>query len=130
MITVNKIILWWIVLLTMAILNGMLREGFLIQALGIFTAQIISGLILSSIIFFIAFLATMNIDHLSPKGCWFIGSVWLVMTVIFEFTFGIFIQHKDLFELLQAYTFKDGNIWPIVLISTLVSPRFFYFRKM
>jgi len=24
--------------------------------------------------------------------------------------------------LLEAYTFKDGNIWPIVLLVTLVAP--------
>ena len=39
-----------------------------------------------------------------------------------EFSFGHFIQGKPWPQLLEAYTFKDGNIWPIVLLVTVMAP--------
>jgi hypothetical protein len=32
------------------------------------------------------------------------------------------VQHKSWAELLQAYTFRDGNIWPLVLLVTVLAP--------
>lgn len=32
------------------------------------------------------------------------------------------VQGQSWTEMLQAYTFKDGNIWPLVLVATFVAP--------
>jgi hypothetical protein len=40
---------------------------------------------------------------------------------LFEFGFGL-AQGKPWSELLAAYTFKDGNLWPVVLLAVLVAP--------
>jgi hypothetical protein len=42
--------------------------------------------------------------------------------VAFEFTFGRLVQGKPWPQLLEAYTFKDGNIWPLVLLVTTLAP--------
>ena len=118
-----RAISWWTAILVLAIVNGALREEFLIPLLGVFTAQIVSGLILSALIQLVALIAMPGFGPVSAKGYWLIGLAWLVMTLIFEFSFGLFVQHKDMAELLQAYTFTKGNIWPLVLASTLVSAR-------
>lgn len=118
-----KVMAWWAAILVLAILNGGLREGLLIPTLGTFPAQIISGLTLSLLILAVAFIAIPSLGGLSAAGYWRVGMSWLIMTLIFEFSFGLFVQHKELAELLQAYTFKGGNIWPVVLASTLTSPR-------
>ena len=117
-----RMVSWWLVILVLAILNGTLREKFLIPSFGTFTALIVSGLILSVLIFLVALIAIPGFGSLSTKEYWLIGLGWLVMTLIFEFSFGLFVEHKALSELLEAYTFKGGNIWPLVLASTLVSP--------
>jgi hypothetical protein len=50
-----------------------------------------------------------------------IGLGWLALTLIFEFSFGLW-QGKSLQVLLEAYTFKDGNIWPVILVVTVLAP--------
>ncbi|HWI35333.1 MAG TPA: hypothetical protein VNU64_02675 [Burkholderiales bacterium] len=45
----------------------------------------------------------------------------LVMTVIFEFGFGL-LQHKPWPQILAPYAFADGNIWPLVLVVVLFAP--------
>ena len=118
-----RAVLWWVAILTMAILNGILRENCSIPSIGSFAALMTSGLILSCLIFLVSCVAVPGLGHLTAAQYWIIGFVWLVMTLIFEFGFGLFVQHKELSELLQAYSFKGGNIWPVVLASTLISPR-------
>lgn len=50
------------------------------------------------------------------------GAFWLALTVVFEFGFGLLVQGKPLQDLLVAYTFHDGNIWPVILLVTLMAP--------
>ncbi len=113
----------WILIVVVAIVNGILREKMLVPALGASGGLIASGAILSCCIFLAAFIATPWYGRLTSLQYWLIGLFWLLLTLIFEFGFGRFVQHKDWAELLQAYTFKGGNIWPIVLMVTLVAPR-------
>ena len=32
------------------------------------------------------------------------------------------VQHQSWQQLVEAYTFKDGNLWPLVLVVTFVAP--------
>ncbi|MDT8443406.1 MAG: hypothetical protein RQ722_03855 [Desulfuromonadales bacterium] len=50
------------------------------------------------------------------------GTIWLCLTLSFEFGFGFFIQERSWAAMLEAYTFKDGNIWPLVLVVTFFAP--------
>ena len=103
-------------------LNGMLREKALVPAMGSFGAFIASGTILSACIFVVAFFAVPWYGQLSSRRWFLVGLFWLLLTLVFEFGFGRFVQHKAWAELSQAYTFKGGNIWPLVLVVSLVSP--------
>jgi hypothetical protein len=117
-----KALVLWIGILVLAILNGALREKTLIPAMGTFGALIASGIVLSVCIGLVAFFAAPWYSPLPSSQYWLIGLFWLILTLLFEFSFGRFVQHKDWTELLQAYTFKGGNIWPVVLAVTLLSP--------
>ncbi len=117
-----KALVLWIAILVLAIMNGALREKALIPAMGTFGALIASGIALSVCIGLVAFFATPWYGRLPASQYWLIGLFWLVLTVLFEFSFGRFVQNKDWTELLHAYTFKGGNIWPAVLAVTLLSP--------
>ena len=52
-----------------------------------------------------------------------VGAFWLLLTLAFEFGFGL-LRGQSLAALLDAYRFKDGNIWPIVLAVTAAAPLF------
>ena len=47
--------------------------------------------------------------------------IWAVLTVIFEFAIGIAEGHS-IAELLAAYNPLTGNLWLLVLATTLFSP--------
>ena len=117
-----KALALWFIILAIAMINGALREKTLIPLMDAFAGLIASGLILSGCIFLVAFFAANWYGRLRSSQYWVIGMFWLCLTLVFEFGFGRFVQHKDWPDLLSAYTFSGGNIWPIVLVVTLVSP--------
>jgi len=117
-----KAFVLWLAILLLAILNGALREAVLIPAFGAFAGLIASGVLLSLLVFAVAFAAAPWYGPLPSSQWWLIGALWLLLTVAFEFGFGRLVQHKPWPELLDAYTFRGGNIWPLVLVVVFVSP--------
>lgn len=117
-----KSLLAWAVILCLAIANGAFREGVLMPALGKPAALVVSGLMLSGLILLIAYGLFRACRGFSVAQGFTIGCVWLCLTLAFEFSFGRWVQHKSWAELLEAYTFHDGNIWPLVLVVVLLAP--------
>jgi hypothetical protein len=109
-------------ILVLAILNGILREKVLVPALGSAAGLVASGILLSVCILFIAWMGAPWYGLLPSRQWFLIGVFWLLLTLIFEFGFGRIAQHKTWTELFEAYTFKGGNIWPLVLLVTLFAP--------
>jgi hypothetical protein len=115
-------LLAWLVILGLAIANGILREETLIPALGKPGGLILSGVLLATLIVLVAYgLARFTPAFTASQGLR-IGVLWLGLTLAFEFSFGRYVQHKSWAELLDAYAFKEGNIWPVVLVVTLLAP--------
>lgn len=115
----------WLLILVLAILNGGLREAFLVPRVGNPAAQLVSGVILIGCIVAVSVLLVPRTGAQSRGQLAGIGVLWLALTVAFEFGFGLAVQGKSWPELLAAYTFQHGNIWPIVLLATLVAPPLF-----
>lgn len=117
-----KALLIWFVILVVAFANGALRELVLVPRLGQPAAQLCSGALLCMGVGLIAFAALPTLGPLTRCRAWAIGVFWLVMTLAFEFGFGSWVQHKPLSELLRAYTFAGGNLWPLVLLTIVCAP--------
>ena len=115
-------LLAWLVILGLAIANGVLREEILIPALGKPGGLILSGALLSMLIVLVAYGLVCFTRGLTASSSLLIGVLWLGLTLAFEFSFGRYVQHKSWAELLDAYAFKEGNIWPVVLVVTLLAP--------
>jgi hypothetical protein len=112
----------WFVVLALAMANGIARETLLVPAIGAFGGLVASGIILSACVFLVALAAAPWYGRLSG-GQWLgVGVFWLAMTLAFEFGFGRLAQHKSWSELFQAYAFRGGNIWPLVLLVVLLAP--------
>lgn len=120
--TIGKAWAVWLGILVLAVANGMLREAVLIPVLGKPPGFIVSGVVLSVLIVAVAYYALPWFGRLSAARYAGIGLVWLCLTLAFEFTFGRLVQGKPWPELFQAYTFRDGNIWPVVLLVTMIAP--------
>jgi hypothetical protein len=112
----------WFVVLVMAIANGTLREAVLIPVLGAVPGLILSGVLLSALILAVVYFSLPWFGQAPVARYVALGLSWLCLTLVFEFTFGRLIQGKPWSELLEAYTFKGGNIWPIVLLTVAAAP--------
>lgn len=118
---VAKALAVWAGILVLAMANGVLREAVLVPALGKTGGLISSGMILSCLILIVAYLSLPWFGPLDTAKLIAIGVGWLLLTLTFEFSFGLF-RGRALSEILEAYTFKDGNIWTMVLLVTTISP--------
>ena len=112
----------WLGILLLAVANGALREAVLVPMLGQPAGLVLSGMLLSSLIVWMACLALPWIGRTRAANYLVIGIGWLCLTLVFEFSFGHFVQGKPWPELLDAYRFQGGNLWPFVLLVTAASP--------
>lgn len=120
-----KILLIWFCFIPLAILNGGLREYIWNKYLPDNLALPLSGVLLAGIIYIVTRLSLPHITNLSRKDCVFTGSVWMLLTICFEFSFGL-SSGSSWYELFQAYNPVTGNMWILVLLSTLCSPIIVY----
>lgn len=91
-------------------------------ALGPYRGILASGALLCAAIFVVSYLAVTYLGCGAAADCWAVGALWLSLTVAFEFAFGRFVQQRSLSELLGAYTFEGGNLWPLVLLVLVLAP--------
>jgi hypothetical protein len=111
----------WIAFLAFAFLNGGLRELALIPAWGKAPGLFCSGILLSSFILLLAWIAAPWFGPVSDSKKWGIGIYWLLLTMSVETGLNL-LGGKPWNQMLEAYSFKDGNIWSIVLLVILVAP--------
>ena len=121
-VALTKAAALWLAILALAMANGALREKWLVPTLGSIPALILSGVLLSGCILVVALLGAPWYGPLSGAQWLGIGALWLALTLAFEFGFGRLVQHKAWAELFEAYSFKGGNIWPLVLLVVLLAP--------
>jgi hypothetical protein len=119
--TAAKALSVWAAILVMAFANGILREAVLIPSLGRTLGLVLSGLLLSCLILLTAYVSLPWLGIRGSGELIAVGLAWLALTLVFEFSFGL-SRGRPLSEILEAYTFKDGNIWPVVLLITALSP--------
>ncbi len=117
-----KAIAVWLLILVCAVANGVFREKFLLPTFGVVAAFVISGLLLSLCIVVVSAALIPWFGRLTMSSYFLLGASWLALTLMFEFGFGRFVQHKSWAQLFEAYAFQDGNLWPLVLIVVTVAP--------
>jgi hypothetical protein len=111
----------WLGILVFAILNGAGREVILVPALGTEIAFVLSGALLSLFVIVIAYISLPWLGPARPIGLLSVGLGWAALTIIFEFSLGLWQGHSWSF-MLAAYKFEHGNIWPIVLVVVASAP--------
>lgn len=111
----------WLTILLLAIGNGLLREAALVPRLGRVAGTMASGLVLIAAVFAVAWLLLRWRPARSPAQAWRLGLGWLAATLLFETGFGL-ARGLSWPELASAYTFADGNLWPLVLVAVLLAP--------
>ncbi len=112
----------WLLLMLVAVLNGVIREAWLVPQIGRGMAFPLSGVMLSVLIFLMTLTTVRWLPIASLADTWKVGGFWLVVTMAFEFLFGHFVLGASWDRLLAAYSPGNANLWLLVLFTTLVSP--------
>lgn len=116
-----KSLMTWVAILVLAFVNGGLREALLFKWMSRASAFVMSGLLLIACILAVAVLLMPWVGARSLEQCAVVGATWLVLTHVFEFCLGL-AQGKRLSVILDAYRFREGNIWPLVLVVVAIAP--------
>ena len=118
---IKKSILIWLLIIPLAILNGILRESVLIPFIGIKYALPISGIILCSFIFVVSLIFIPKLGRGINKTYWVIGGLWIILTILFETIMGL-ASGNNLSDLMKAYDITSGDLWLLIVIFVGIAP--------
>lgn len=118
---IKKSILIWIAVIPLAILNGGLREKVIAPMIGEKYGLLLSGILLSLLIFILCYFFIHRIGKGEANTYWYIGLLWMLLTVAFETVFGL-VGGISFPEMLKAYDITTGNLWLVVVLFTGLSP--------
>jgi hypothetical protein len=112
----------WFALMLLAIANGAFREAVLVPRVGSGKAHVSSTAILCILITLSSSVAVPWLNPRTTQAALTIGTIWLIMTLAFEFGFGHFVAHKSWSELLADYDLFAGRVWVFVPLAVFVAP--------
>lgn len=121
-VLIFKSLVIWLVLMITAVANAAIREKLLVSVIGSGISLPVSGLLLSILIFLVAYVSLSFFGNNGVNEYLLIGISWFALTIGFEFLFGSLVAGKSWYEILQVFNIFKGNLFILALISTLISP--------
>lgn len=117
----GKALVVWLAIVPIAIANGALRQAVLFPAFGPTCGLALSGVILCAIIFVAAWLAVRWYGDRARRYGMAIGALWLVLTLGLEVGMALGTD-RSLDDVGRALNPATGNLWVLVLLTTLFAP--------
>jgi hypothetical protein len=117
-----KALIVWVGMMLIAITNGMFRVGVLENRMIEAAAHVISTITLC---FLVLVLTWATISWIAPNSlpqAIAVGILWIVLTLGFEFGFGLFVADRPWPELLAEYNVFQGRVWVMVLVTIAFAP--------
>jgi len=112
----------WIIFVILAIINGIIRNQYIAPRFGDYAGHVISSVILIALIFVVTFFFIRHIRVTAFKELLYIGTFWLILTIIFEFVFGHYVVGHPWERLFADYNILTGRLWSLVLLNNLLAP--------
>lgn len=118
-------ILVWIILAILTILFAGFREAIFIPMTGL------DGTLARAILLPVAIIYVLVVSYIFLKktkqsyrrqDTLMIGLLWLVLTILFEFTFGTLVMGNSLATLLADYNVFTGRTWLFFLCALFLAP--------
>ena len=119
--------LFWFVLMVVAIFNGIMRQALFQNLLGELTAHQLSTVTGILLVFVAVWLINKKWKIEAPQQALYIGFIWLIMTILFEFVFGHFVMGHSWARLFFDYNIFAGRVWLLFLLSLVFIPSIVYF---
>lgn len=119
----RRAVLTWVAFVPVAVLNGIIRQAVYEPALGDLRAHQVSVVTGSAAIFAVAYTMLRHyVAREDDRRLLGIGAGWMAATVLFEFGLGRLVVGDPWTILLRDYNITEGRVWPVVLLTILVSP--------
>jgi len=112
----------WFIIIFAEMVHGILRGLFFVPVFGDFTSRQIGVFTGSLIIFAIAY---FTVRWIGAKRMWqliSVGLMWMVFTVIFEISFGIFVMHFSHERILSDFNILRGGFLSLGIIFMAIAP--------
>ena len=115
----------WFIFLVMTVSFGAFREAVFIPAVKL------NGNLARAVLLPVTFIYLLGITYLflkktksdfNQRDMLIIGSIWLVLTILFEFVFGYFVMGHSLNVLLEDYNLLKGRTWGLFLLCLFFAP--------
>jgi hypothetical protein len=115
----------WVLLLFLAIGNAKIRESVYAPIVGSYGGHVISTIIAITYTLFITYLFVGFIKaDVTKIDLLLIGAFWLIITILFEFSFGHYVMGHPWSYLLADYNILKGRIWGVYLLILFSAPYF------
>jgi hypothetical protein len=118
-----RAVLIWVLLAAVGVANGVFRGTVMVTRLGDQRAHVVSTLILSALIVILAVVFIKWVGPGTMLQASFVGLMWAVFTVSFEFLAGHYLFGNSWERLLADYNIWRGRIWALVPIVLYLAPR-------
>ncbi len=120
-----KYFLLWFPMIILAVLNGTARDLGYKKYLGDLTAHQLSTISLIILLWLYISFVIKKFPPASVTQSINIGIAWLLLTLAFEFGFGLY-RGKSMNELFADYNLLKGRIWILIPIWTAIAPYIIY----
>lgn len=121
-----KKFLYWLPMPVIGVVNGVLRQTALLPFLDEFIARQVSAVLL--VIFLTIYVNAVwrRLGIRSAREAWMTGLIWVLLTMIFEFSLGYFVSGLTFGQMWAEYDLFAGKLWALVLIALLILPPIFH----
>ena len=116
-----KATLIWLLITPLAILNGGLRIYITEPLIGESIALPLSSIILSMLIFALAYFLIPKIGKCKKSEYLIIGAIWFVLTNLFDLVFTI-LENGTASDFVELFDVTTGSLWIVVIIVCFISP--------
>jgi predicted metal-binding membrane protein len=118
----KKTLTVWFVMMCVEFVHGTMRTIFLLPRIGDFTSRQVGAFTGSLLIFFVAYLFAPWFGSLSKRAALTIGAAWVVLTVIFELSLGIFVLDLSPERMFRDFDVARGALFPFALLFLFFCP--------
>ena len=121
----------WLLFAAIAMAFGTAREFWLKPWWGELRAHQVGTVLVCTVFFGICYVTIPYWGVASAAQALAIGTLWLIMTIAFEFGFGHYVVGHSWRALFADYNVLRGRVWILVLMVTWLSPALsFRIREM
>jgi hypothetical protein len=114
-------LLGWLALPFLAVANGLVRDFTYGRPMDRDLAHSIAVAPLIALILLWTWVLARRWPLASRTAAWTVGTIWLLLTLAFEFGLGA-LQGMPLRMMLTEYDVTQGRLWPLVPFTVLVAP--------